>query len=79
MFGRVEPLAYSLSDRAGRPIDVRDYLMRSHYIVNARQLSDIVSFICRKEPDRAPFRFEERNRGVRMEVHAPSCRAALPD
>ena len=79
MFRRVERLEYSLKDGAGRPIDIRDYVAPAQYIVSARQLGAVVSFICRKEPARAPFRFEVANRRLRMEVQAPDCRVAVPD
>ena len=79
MFRRVDPLSYSLRDRRGRALDVRDHVAASQYIVSARQLSKIVGFICRKEPERAPFLFEEKNSGLKLEVKAPECRVAFPD
>jgi hypothetical protein len=73
MFVRAERFDYRLTDSRGRELNVSDYLPRGAYIVEYGTLAAVVSWICRNQPARAPFRFEERVRGVDVRLPA-DCR-----
>jgi hypothetical protein len=55
MFESVERLDYALRDRDGRAIDVREYLPRGAHLVDRRELRAVITWICEKEPARAPL------------------------
>ncbi len=74
MFASVERLDYSLRDRDGRALDVRDYLPRGAYIVDYQELASIATFICEKDRARAPLTFDERGRNVHLVIGPENCR-----
>ncbi len=75
MFEDVERFDVALRDREGAALDVRAYLPRHAWLVRYDELTEVVRFVCEKERARAPFTFEERVRGVRVEGLGPDdCR-----
>ena len=65
MFESVESLDHELLDKDGQRVDVRDWLPRGANIVDRAELRRIVSFVCTRERQRAPFTYAEPSRIVR--------------
>jgi hypothetical protein len=63
MFESVEAIDHELTDRNGRALDVRAWLPRGANVVDRAELHRIVMFVCKKEPDRAPFVYAEGEQG----------------
>jgi hypothetical protein len=77
MFEKVESLRYQLTDRVGRPIDLYEYLPSDVYISSLQHRPPIVSFICKRPRERAPFVLTELNSNTRREIHAEDCQISL--
>ncbi|MDB4943868.1 MAG: hypothetical protein JWP97_3402 [Labilithrix sp.] len=59
MFESVEAVDHELVDRDGIAIDVRSALPRGAVLVDRGELRKVVSFVCRREAARGPFRYSE--------------------
>lgn len=77
MFESVEAIDASLVDKDGRDVDLAASLPRGARIVDHGELHEVVRWVCTRHPERAPFTFVDRGRGLRgalgddCRVHAP--------
>jgi hypothetical protein len=76
MFEAVERTDYTMTDRDGRAVDVREWLPRGANVVDRQELRRVVRFVCEKERGRAPFTYEEPG-GVRVILEV-DCRIHVP-
>lgn len=74
MFEDVERFDVVLRDRDGIDVELRRYLPAHAWLVRYDELREVVRFVCEKEHTRAPFVFEERVRGVRVELGTTTCK-----
>ena len=70
MFESVEPLAHSLTDRTGAPIDVRAYLPRGANLVDRGELRKVAALVCQNEPARGPLTYVEPRAGIDVQLDA---------
>ena len=59
MFETVDRLD-PVTDRDGRPVDIRAVLPANAWLTQRSELGAIVQWICRRDPSRAPFRYGDR-------------------
>lgn len=55
MFSRMERVDFQLTDKDLKTVNIYEYLPKSTYVPDRQTLMDIVSFIERKNPDKAPL------------------------
>lgn len=55
MFSRIERFDYTLSDRDGRAVDLREHLPPVFYLTDRGMLRYAARCLCAKESQRAPF------------------------
>lgn len=56
MFARVEHVSASLLDRDGRAEDIFSFVARDVYVTDASGARAVAAFVCRRRPERAPWR-----------------------
>ncbi len=77
MFESLTPMNVSLLDKDGASIDIRAYLPSDAYILNSRQVSEVVTFICENHRDRGPFVLTEKISKKTVEVDPSDCQTKL--
>jgi hypothetical protein len=76
MFSESIRASWTVRDGAGEPIDVRRYLPRFAYGLDARQVGRVAGFVCSSGRERLPIRFKASPSSPWLELSPPSCDAA---
>jgi hypothetical protein len=76
MFAGSTAPSWAVLDGAGQAIDVRRYLPRFAYGLDAPQVGRVARFICNSGTERLPIRFRASPSGPWLEFSPPTCGAA---
>jgi hypothetical protein len=76
MFAESAASSWALLDSRGRPIDVRRYLPRFAYGLDARQVARVARFICDSGTEGPPIQFRASPSSPWLELSPPTCGAA---
>jgi hypothetical protein len=78
MFAEASAASWVVLDGGGQPIDVRRYLPRFAYGLDARQVERVARFVCNAGKEVLPIRFRADPSGAWLEFSPPACGSRGP-
>lgn len=71
MFSRMERLEFTLSDRAGEPVNLRRFFPPVFYFANRDVLVEAAACACQKAPESTPWTLRVPSAGIEKRLCAP--------
>jgi hypothetical protein len=71
MFSKVEHIEYTLEDRDGLALDLREYIQPVAYITDMVRLEEYAACICTKVPERRPLTLRIHETDTEVQVCEP--------